>query len=135
MFRNPEAMAPIATGAQPGKSLREGLIGAWRLVSCVETDVETGEIFLPMGEHHEGLILYTPDGYMSAQLSAPDRRYFESGDMLPGLARGICQRRHQLPRLFRALLPRRGPRRRRARDVRQPVPQLEGPAAAPHRQA
>jgi hypothetical protein len=84
MFRNSEAMAPIATGAQPGKSLREALIGAWRLVSCVETDVETGEIFLPMGEHPEGLILYTPDGYMSAQLSAPDRRNFESGDMYQG---------------------------------------------------
>ena len=65
-------------------TLREALIGAWRLVSCVETDVETGEIFLPMGEYPEGLILYTPDGYMSAQLSAPDRRNFENGDMYQG---------------------------------------------------
>jgi hypothetical protein len=73
MYRNDEATVP---------ALREALIGAWRLVSCVETDAETGEIFLPMGEHPEGLILYT--GYMSAQLSAPDRRYFESGDMYQG---------------------------------------------------
>jgi hypothetical protein len=73
MYRNDEATVP---------ALREALIGAWRLVSCVETDAETGEIFLPMGEHP--LILYTPDGYMSAQLSAPDRRNFESGDMYQG---------------------------------------------------
>ena len=25
------------------------LIGAWPLVSCVETDVKSGEVFLPMG--------------------------------------------------------------------------------------
>jgi hypothetical protein len=75
MYRNGEVTLP---------ALREAPIGAWRLVSCVETDVETGEIFLPMGEHPEGLILYTPDGFMSAQQSAPDRRNFESGDMYQG---------------------------------------------------
>ena len=32
----------------------------------------------------EGLILYTPDGYMSAQLSAADRPNFESDDMYKG---------------------------------------------------
>src|ERR1700680_706720 len=74
--------APAAGAKAP--SLRDALIGAWRLVSCVETDVKTGEAFLPMGEHPQGFILYTPDGYMSAQLSAPDRRYFESGDMYQG---------------------------------------------------
>ena len=67
-----------------GESFREALIGAWQLVSCVETDVETGEIFLPMGPHPAGFILYTPDGYMSAQLSSPDRADFASGDMYRG---------------------------------------------------
>jgi hypothetical protein len=68
----------------PVGSLRETLIGAWQLVACVETDVETGEIFLPMGPHPQGFILYTPDGYMSAQLSSPDRADFASGDMYRG---------------------------------------------------
>ena len=68
----------------PVGSLREALIGAWQLVSCVETDVETGEILLPMGPHPAGFILYTPDGYMSAQLSSPDRADFASGDMYRG---------------------------------------------------
>ncbi|MET3905729.1 hypothetical protein ABID59_000050 [Bradyrhizobium sp. S3.3.6] len=63
------------------RSLREALVGAWQLVACVETDVETGEIFLPMDPHPAGFILYTPDGYMSAQLSSPDRADFASDDM------------------------------------------------------
>jgi hypothetical protein len=73
-----------ATDARGGP-LRDALIGAWQLVSCVETDVATGEVFLPMGEHPQGFILYTPDGYMSAQLSASDRRDFASGDMYRGV--------------------------------------------------
>src|SRR5260370_14011174 len=74
--------APAAGARAP--SLRDALIGAWRLVSCVETDVKTGEVFLPMGEHPPGFILYTPDGYISAQLSAPDRAGFASRDMYLG---------------------------------------------------
>jgi hypothetical protein len=68
----------------PVGSLRQALIGAWQLVACVEADVETGEIFLPMGPHPAGFILYTPDGYMSAQLSSPDRADFACGDMYRG---------------------------------------------------
>jgi hypothetical protein len=74
----------VARNSDPAGSLREALIGAWRLVSCVEADVETGEIFLPMGPNPAGFILYTPDGYMSAQLSSPDRADFAGGDMYRG---------------------------------------------------
>ena len=73
------------SGQQPN-SLRESLIGAWALVSCTEIDVETGDVFLPMGEFPVGFILYTPDGYMSAQLSSPDRPKFADGDMYRGTA-------------------------------------------------
>ena len=72
------------SGSAKPNSLRESLVGAWELVSCTETDVETGEVFLPMGEAPVGFILYTPDGYMSAQLSAPDRANFADGDMYRG---------------------------------------------------
>jgi hypothetical protein len=70
----------------PSASLRETLIGAWQLVSSVETDVETGDVFLPMGERPAGFLLYTPDGYMSAQLSSPDRAGFAGDDMYGGTA-------------------------------------------------
>jgi toxin ParE1/3/4 len=50
------------------KSLRERLVGAWALTSYVERDVETGVENHPFGEHPLGFVLYTPDGYVSAQL-------------------------------------------------------------------
>lgn len=65
-------------------SLREALVGTWLLVACTETDIQTGEVFLPMGPAPRGLIIYTADGYMSAQLSAPGRHAFASGDMYDG---------------------------------------------------
>ncbi len=64
------------------KSLREQLVGAWTLRSCVERDIETGAENHPLGERPLGLILYTPDGYMSAQLQRPERPPFAEGDLL-----------------------------------------------------
>jgi Lipocalin-like domain len=66
------------------KGLREKLIRAWRLVSYVEKDVDTGAESQAMGENPQGIIMYTPDGYMSAQLCAPCRGNFEGGDMYRG---------------------------------------------------
>ena len=63
-------------------SLREQLLGAWTLSSCVERDIETGIENHPFGERPLGLILYTPDGYMSAQLQRPERPPFAEGDLL-----------------------------------------------------
>ena len=65
-------------------SLRERLIGAWELVSAVERDVATGVENYVLGERPLGFILYTPDGYMSAQLQGPARAPFEEGDLLRG---------------------------------------------------
>ena len=64
------------------KPLREQLIGAWVLISCVERDIETGIESFPLGERPLGLILYTPDGYMSAQLQRSERPAFADGDLL-----------------------------------------------------
>ena len=64
------------------KSLREQLVGAWTFSSCVERDIETGVENHPLGERPLGLILYTPDGYMSAQLQRPERPPFAEGDLL-----------------------------------------------------
>ena len=40
--------------------------------------------FHPLGERPKGIIMYTPDGYMSAQLMSPDRGPFASGDWFDG---------------------------------------------------
>ncbi|MDQ0391811.1 lipocalin-like domain-containing protein [Labrys monachus] len=63
---------------------REQLIGAWFLESYTETDVQSGEVSYPMGTNPAGLILYTSDGYMSAQLSSGGRDRFKSDDLYGG---------------------------------------------------
>ena len=50
--------------------IRQRLIGCWRLVSYSET-ADGGEASHPLGDDPLGTILYTPDGYMSAQLAKP----------------------------------------------------------------
>jgi Lipocalin-like domain len=66
------------------KTLREQLVGAWKLVSYVEKPVDGSDPFYPMGEEPQGIIMYTPDGYMSAQLMRPGRPKFASGDWFRG---------------------------------------------------
>ena len=66
------------------QSLREQLIGAWKLVSYVEDAVDGSGSYRPLGDNPKGIIMYTPDGYMSAQLSKPDRPDFASGDWFDG---------------------------------------------------
>jgi hypothetical protein len=66
------------------KTLREQLIGAWKLVSYEERPVDGSPSFYPMSEQPMGIIMYTPDGYMSAQLSKPDRKPFASDDWFKG---------------------------------------------------
>jgi hypothetical protein len=66
------------------EKLCDQLIGAWKLVSYVEEPVDGSAPFHPLGERPKGIIMYTPDGYMSAQLMRPDRRPFASGDWFDG---------------------------------------------------
>ena len=66
------------------KGLKDQLIGAWRLVSYVESPTDGSPARFPMGKKPEGIIMYTPDGYMSAQLMRPGRSDFASGDWFKG---------------------------------------------------
>ena len=63
---------------------RTQLVGAWSLESYTETDAQSGEVSHPMGRNPEGLILYTSDGYMSAQLASGGRDRFKSEDPYGG---------------------------------------------------
>ncbi|CAG9271256.1 lipocalin-like domain-containing protein [Paraburkholderia unamae] len=67
-------------------TLREQLIGAWKLVSYVEEPVDGSGTLYPFGETPQGIIMYTPDGYMSAQLCRQERMPFASGDWFKGSA-------------------------------------------------
>lgn len=66
------------------EGLRAGLIGAWKLVSYQEIPVDGSDPFEPLGHEPRGIIIYSPDGYMSAQLAKPNRPNFESGDWFAG---------------------------------------------------
>ncbi|MFF8918867.1 lipocalin-like domain-containing protein [Streptomyces sp. NPDC015032] len=54
------------------EEVRNRLLGAWELVSYTATDAD-GQVIHPLGPNPHGLIAYTPDGHMSAQLSRADR--------------------------------------------------------------
>jgi len=63
-----------------GSELRRALIGTWLLESYVEIDSVTGAPNYPLGISPRGIIMYTPDGYMSAQLQKSSRTAFAGGD-------------------------------------------------------
>jgi hypothetical protein len=65
-------------------SLRERLIGTWRLLSCIELTEDTFEERHPTGTDPIGYIMYAPEGYMSVQLARAGRSSFAGGDMLRG---------------------------------------------------
>ena len=59
-------------------TIRERLIGTWRLVSYLVQSAD-GSITYPMGRELAGMIMYVPDGYMSANLMVPGRPPFSGG--------------------------------------------------------
>ncbi|WP_423757758.1 lipocalin-like domain-containing protein [Burkholderia sp. NLJ2] len=66
--------------------LREQLVGAWRLVSYEVRPRDGSAVAYPLGRDVRGWILYTPDGYMSAQLMAAGRPPYADGDLHGGTA-------------------------------------------------
>ena len=60
--------------------LQERLVGAWRLVDVVEEAGDGSPVRRPHGERPIGLILSTPDGYMSAQIMDGRRGAVHSPD-------------------------------------------------------
>jgi hypothetical protein len=64
--------------------LRERVQGAWTLVSWVNVDNETGEESYPFGPDATGIIMYTSDGYMSAQIMTPGRAEYDRPDFAGG---------------------------------------------------
>ncbi len=59
------------------KLLCDKLVGAWELVSYVEWDGPDGPVRYPHGEDAQGLIMYTPNGYMSVQIQSAGRPNYD----------------------------------------------------------
>ena len=63
--------------------LRDQLVGAWALKDFTQEN-EDGDITYPLDKNPSGFIIYTSDGYMSAQMQKKDRAMFDSDDMFGG---------------------------------------------------
>jgi len=61
-------------------TLRSALVGAWHLQSYQALGLDGTDLLEPLGDHPEGIIMYTPDGYMSATMMNPDRPPFSVSD-------------------------------------------------------
>jgi len=67
------------------ESVREKLVGAWKLVEYSINDKRNpGQRFYPLGKDATGIIMYTPNGYMSAQLMAQGRPVYANGHIHTG---------------------------------------------------
>jgi len=74
------------------KGFRESLVGAWKLQEYSIPDKEhPGEKFYPLGKEATGFILYTPDGYVSAQIMAQGRPAYASGRLHTGTTEEMAQ--------------------------------------------
>jgi Lipocalin-like domain len=71
----------MSTTSSP--SVTQALVGAWRLLS-LQTRADDGTVQHPLGEDATGLILYTPDGFMSAQIQASGRPVYADDDVHGG---------------------------------------------------
>jgi hypothetical protein len=67
-------------------SLKETIVGAWKLISYTERHESGSPDTFPMGPNPAGLIIYSSDGYMSAQIMNPNRINFDSDDWFEGTA-------------------------------------------------
>ena len=60
------------------ESIRQQLIGAWELIEYfAHLPNDPSDRVYPMGSNAKGIIMYTPDGYMSAQLVTPGQAPFD----------------------------------------------------------
>lgn len=67
----------------PEPPLRQKIIGAWKLESYIAYPTPESPIqrpTFPMTKNVTGFIMYTPDGYMSAQMLIPGQQSFKRGE-------------------------------------------------------
>ena len=73
-------------------SVRSQLIGAWELASYISHNIdEPSDKIYPMTEDCKGIIMYTPDGYMGAQMQIPGSTPFTNTNEGPKQAPGAME--------------------------------------------
>jgi Lipocalin-like domain len=61
-------------------TLRANIVGAWTLQSYQSSAIDGSDVTFPLGVDARGIIMYTPDGYMSAQIMRAGRTPFDRDD-------------------------------------------------------
>jgi hypothetical protein len=69
------------TVVTPAEDLRAKLLGAWTLVSYETRTIDGTDVTYPFGPDPQGTVLYTADGFMSAQVMRPRPARFEKDDL------------------------------------------------------
>lgn len=63
-------------------SIKNEIIGTWELLSYIEVPINGLDSSFPFGKTPKGLLLYSPDGYMSVQISASEGWRYASDDRM-----------------------------------------------------
>ena len=60
--------------------LKNEIIGSWRLLSYIEVPVGGDESSFPLGKEPKGNLIFSPDGYMSVQISVKNPTMYNTED-------------------------------------------------------
>jgi hypothetical protein len=63
--------------------MKNAILGSWE-IEAVESRYDDGSVDHPFGSAPRGLLVYTPEGRMTVQLSRADRSSFASDDLWKG---------------------------------------------------
>jgi len=63
-------------------SIKNELIGTWKLLSYIEVPIDGDDSLFPMGKNPYGILMYSSDGYMAVQVSKEDRQPYKSNDKM-----------------------------------------------------
>jgi hypothetical protein len=63
-------------------SIKNEIIGSWKLLSYIEVPVNGTDSSFPVGKSPKGILIFNPDGYMSVQISSDEYTIFASDDRL-----------------------------------------------------
>ncbi|MCY4781368.1 lipocalin-like domain-containing protein [Sphingobacterium sp. UT-1RO-CII-1] len=58
-------------------SLKDELVGSWKLLSYIEVPIIGEDSMFPMGKSPCGLLTHSPDGYMSLQIAKEKNQLFK----------------------------------------------------------
>jgi hypothetical protein len=69
--------------------MKNAIVGSWELLAA-EARYDDGSVELLYGPSPRGLLIYTPDGTMAAQISRSERVRFAFDDMARGTPEGLA---------------------------------------------